>query len=56
MLTSTYSLDQATTDIRDLQRVPTDGLIEADNHDAPVDCTNISCRYYPFTQCDFVAN
>jgi hypothetical protein len=43
---STYPVDEVTTDIRDLQRMPTTGLIEADSDEGPaVRCTTVSCRY-----------
>jgi hypothetical protein len=44
---STDPVEEATTDIRDLQRMPTTGPIEADDSPAvaPADCTTVSCRY-----------
>jgi hypothetical protein len=44
---STYPVDEATTDIRDLQRMSTIGLIDADDSDAAesAHCTTVSCRY-----------
>lgn len=50
MPTSTYTADETTTDIRDLQQIPTTGLIEADDNAADYAagavCTTVSCRYY----------
>ena len=47
MPASTNPVEEATTDIRDLQRMPTTGLIDADDSaaGAPVECTTVSCRY-----------
>jgi hypothetical protein len=44
---STYLVDEATTDIRALQQMPTTGLIEADDStEAPaIRCTTVCCRY-----------
>jgi hypothetical protein len=42
---NTYSVE-STTDVRDLQRIPTDGLVDGDDGaDALVECTTVSCRY-----------
>jgi len=51
MPVSTYPVDETTIDIRDLQRMPTTGLIEADDSPDALDCTGYSCRFI-WTQID----